>query len=160
MLENRIPPPVYALLAGTAIAALHRYLPGPTLFNAHVAHWAWLVSVPGGLLALWAIVTFRHAQTTLDPTAPSRASRLVTYGPYRITRNPMYLGLVLALLGWAGWLGNLSNLLVLPLFIAVVTHQQILPEEKALETLFGDEYVRYRQQVNRWLGRRENRAET
>ena len=153
MFKTRIPPPLYALLAGAAMLGLHRYLPGPAILDAPITRWAWLVAVPGGLLASWAAATFRRAGTTLNPIAPSKASRLVTHGPYRITRNPMYLGLLLILLGWAGWLGTLSGFFVLPLFMAVVTYQQILPEERALEALFGEEYARYKQRVNRWIGR-------
>jgi protein-S-isoprenylcysteine O-methyltransferase Ste14 len=154
MFKTRIPPPLYALFAGLTMLGLHRYLPGPTILDAHLAPWAWLAAVAGGLLASWAAMTFRRARTTLDPTAPSKASRLVTQGPYRLTRNPIYLGLLLILLGWAGWLDDLSGFFVLPLFMAVVTFQQILPEERALETLFGEEYTCYQQRVNRWIGRR------
>ena len=155
MLKTKIPPPLYALFAGLLIFGLHRYLPEPAIPDAPVARWAWLVSVPGGLLALWAAATFRRAHTTLNPFAPSKASRLVTRGPYQITRNPMYLGLLLALIGWSGWLGSWSGFLVLPLFVAVVTYQQILPEEEALAGMFGEEYTRYMQTVNRWIGRRK-----
>ena len=155
MFRTKIPPPLYALLAGLLIFWLHRYLPKPAIPGAAVSYWAWLVSVPGGLLAAWAAVTFRRARTTINPFAPSKASRLVTHGPYQITRNPMYLGLLLALTGWSAWLGSLSGFFVLPLFVAVVTYAQILPEEAALEHMFGEEYRRYVQTVNRWVGRRK-----
>lgn len=154
MFKTRIPPPLYALLAGLTMAGLHRYLPGPTILGTPLASWAWLAAAAGGLLASWAAMAFARARTTLDPRAPSKASRLITQGPFRLTRNPIYLGFLLILLGWAGWLGNLSGFFVLPLFMAVVTFQQILPEERALETLFGEEYTCYQQRVNRWIGRR------
>lgn len=156
MFRTKIPPPLYALFAGLLIFWLHRYLPEPAIPDTAVAYCAWLVSVPGGSLALWAAVTFRRARTTINPFAPSKASRLVTHGPYQITRNPMYLGLLLALTGWSAWLGSLSGFLVLPLFVAVVTYAQILPEEAALEGMFGQEYACYVQTVNRWIGRRKS----
>jgi protein-S-isoprenylcysteine O-methyltransferase Ste14 len=152
MLKTRIPPPVYAMLAAVVMLGLHLYLPGPTVLDVTATQWAWLVAVPGGLLAAWAAATFGRASTTLDPTNPSKATRLVTEGPFQLTRNPMYLGLVLILTAWAAWLGTLSAFLVLPLFMGVVTFQQILPEERALEALFGEDYARYRGQVNRWMG--------
>jgi protein-S-isoprenylcysteine O-methyltransferase Ste14 len=84
---------------------------------------------------------------------PSKASRLVTGGVFRISRNPMYLGLALLLIGWAVWLGSASPWLIPPLFVTIVTLLQIIPEEEALARLFGDQYVEYRRDVLRWLGR-------
>lgn len=153
MFKTRIPPPLYTLLAGVVMLLLHRYLPGPVILGSVITPWAWLVAALGGAVTAWAVVTFRRARTTLNPLAPSKARRLVTHGPYNVTRNPMYLGLSILLLGWAGWLGTLSGFFVLPVFVALVTYQQILPEERALEDLFGEEYVRYRHTVRRWLGR-------
>lgn len=153
MLETRIPPPIYALLAGLGMAALHRYLPGPELVGSSVSHWAWVMAAPGGLMTAWAGVTFRRSGTTIDPTAPWKARQLVIHGPYQWSRNPMYTGFALVLLGWAGWLGDLSAFLVLPVFVLVVTYQQILPEERALERRFGDVYLGYKRQVHRWWGR-------
>ena len=83
---------------------------------------------------------------------PSTASRLVTGGVFRISRNPMYLGLTLLLIGWAVWLGSASPWLIPPLFVTIVTLLQILPEEEALGQLFGQQYVEYRRDVARWLG--------
>ncbi len=132
--------------------ALNRYAPGPTLLGPPLRRWAWLIAALGALMALWAAATFRQAHTTLDPTDPSKASRLVTRGPFCFSRNPMYLGLLLALSGWAAWLGSLSPLAALPGFVIVVTFQQIVPEERALEARFGEPYARYRQRVRRWVG--------
>lgn len=152
MLKTRIPPPLYALFAGLAMAGLHQYLPGPTVIGVQEAHWAWLLALPGGLLAVWAVAVFRRAGTTVDPTSPSKARQLVIVGPYQLTRNPMYLGLSLGLLAWAGWLGSLSGFLLVPVFVALVTYLQIVPEERALEARFGDAYAAYRRRVNRWIG--------
>lgn len=153
MLKTRVPPPLYALLAGLVILGLHRYLPGPVIVRGPVGHWAWVIAVAAGFLTLWSVVVFRSAGTTVNPLTPSKASRLVARGPYQISRNPMYLGFVVVLLAWASYLGSLSGFFVLPLFIVVVTYQQILPEERALEAKFGDDYVHYKQRVRRWVGR-------
>ena len=150
MLKTRIPPPFYALAVALAIYALHRYL--PISIDPAIARWGWLLSLLGVALTAWAGATFRRAHTTINPTVPSKASRLVTHGPFRFTRNPMYLGFALMLTGWALWLNNWAGFLGIPLFVAVVTVLQIAPEERALQDRFGEEYASYRQRVNRWLG--------
>lgn len=151
-MKTKIPPPLYALMAGFLIYELHRFFPGPVILDSMMAKWSWLAFLLGSTFPTWAIITFRRAQTTLDPTDPGKASRLVVHGPYRITRNPMYLGLLLVLFGWTLWLGNLTGFLVLPVFIIVVTYFQVIPEEQALCALFGEEYTRYQQHVYRWFG--------
>ena len=84
---------------------------------------------------------------------PSKASQLVTGGVFRISRNPMYLGLTLLLVGWAIWLGNASPWLIPPLFVTLITVVQIIPEERALQQRFGEQYVSYQRSVARWIGR-------
>jgi protein-S-isoprenylcysteine O-methyltransferase Ste14 len=75
----------------------------------------------------------------------------VAHGIYRRSRNPMYLALLLALAAWGLLLGNAVALLVLPVFVLAMNRLQILPEERALEALFGADFVAYRQKVPRWL---------
>jgi len=108
--------------------------------------------IGGGLmLDLVSILSFRSAQTTVSPLAPERTSRLVTTGLYRYTRNPMYLGLLVILIGAGLLSGSLLAVAVLPGFVAYLTIFQIRPEERRLSALFGNEYERYRQEVRRWL---------
>jgi protein-S-isoprenylcysteine O-methyltransferase Ste14 len=104
-------------------------------------------------IALRARVTsFRRAQTTVDPTRPAKASALVVGGVYRLSRNPMYLGFLLLLLAWGVYLSHLPSLLLAPLaFVLYLNRFQITPEERALESLFGDEYRAYKREVRRWL---------
>jgi protein-S-isoprenylcysteine O-methyltransferase Ste14 len=151
-MKTKIPPPLFALLAGFLIYILHNYIPGPTIVDPLIVHYSWITFLIGGAFPTWAIITFRRAHTTLDPTDPGKASRLVIHGPYRLTRNPMYLGLFLVLFGWTLWLGNLTGFLVLPVFIMAITYLQVIPEERALSARFGEEYLRYRRQVYRWFG--------
>jgi len=100
-----------------------------------------------------AIRRFSRAHTTVNPLDPTKASRLVTGGVFQISRNPMYLGMLLLLVGWAIGLGSASPWLILPIFVGVITFFQIIPEEQALQSLFGTEYLPYRQRVARWIGR-------
>jgi protein-S-isoprenylcysteine O-methyltransferase Ste14 len=112
------------------------------------------VAAIGGAFAVAAFARFRQVSTTVDPMHPSKASHLVTDGVFRVSRNPMYLGLLLLLIGWALWLGSATPWLVPPFFVVVLTLMQIIPEEEALHQLFGQQYVSYRRNVARWIGLR------
>jgi protein-S-isoprenylcysteine O-methyltransferase Ste14 len=105
----------------------------------------------GALTCVSGIVSFRHSKTTVNPMKPEEASSLVTSGIYKYTRNPMYLGFVLLLLGWAALLSNLAALALLPAFIVYITSFQIMPEEHALASLFPHAYPAYRARVRRWI---------
>jgi protein-S-isoprenylcysteine O-methyltransferase Ste14 len=110
------------------------------------------VLIAGGLaIDLVSIVAFRKARTTVTPLAPEKASSLVTGGLYRFTRNPMYLGMLLILMGIAVLLGSPINVAILGVFIAYITAFQIKPEETLLEQNFGEVYRQYKQSVRRWL---------
>ncbi|MFL6647317.1 MAG: methyltransferase family protein, partial [Sulfurifustaceae bacterium] len=92
-----------------------------------------------------------RVDTTKDPRHPERATALVTGGIYRITRNPMYLGLALVLVGWGIFLSNVLSLLGVVVFLGYLNRFQIVPEERALEARFGEAYRQYKQTVRRWL---------
>jgi protein-S-isoprenylcysteine O-methyltransferase Ste14 len=87
----------------------------------------------------------------VNPRKPHEASALVTSGPYRFSRNPMYLADVLLLAAWAAWLANAAALIGLPLFIVYLNRYQIELEERALQARFGAAYAAYRATVRRWL---------
>jgi protein-S-isoprenylcysteine O-methyltransferase Ste14 len=96
------------------------------------------------------LLTFWRARTT---TVPGQASaRMVTWGPYRFTRNPMYVGLSVAYVGEAGILRHVWPVLFLPLVVAYLNWVVIPVEEQKLHEVFGDEYEQYRQHVRRWVG--------
>jgi protein-S-isoprenylcysteine O-methyltransferase Ste14 len=149
-----IPPPLLMLLAAALMWSMHRWWPLASLLSSPWNRIALLPTVAGILIAAAAITQFRRSQTTLNPIEPSRASHLVTAGIFGLTRNPMYLGLLLLLIGWALWLGSASPWFVPPLFAILIYAAQIAPEERALEALFGEAYGAYRQKVGRWIGRR------
>jgi protein-S-isoprenylcysteine O-methyltransferase Ste14 len=103
----------------------------------------------GVLLMVWGVVTFRRAETAIVPH--HGASRLVTHGPYRCTRNPMYTGLTIAYLGGSALLDSAWPIIVLPVVLLILLKTVILREEMYLRDAFGAEYTRYAASVRRWV---------
>ena len=149
-LESRVPPPaiilvvaVFMWLIARAVSSFHFDIP------AH--NWLAVVLVAAGFVTgLSGVVTFRHAKTTLNPLKP-HASSLVTWGVYAISRNPMYLGGLIMLLGCAIFLSNALTFLFLPVYVLYINRFQIAPEERVLTSLFGQTYVAYQARTRRWL---------
>jgi protein-S-isoprenylcysteine O-methyltransferase Ste14 len=155
IIATRIPPPVYAFITAGFIWLLTRYVPALRWIGAPWNKLGWAFIAIGIGLDLSALLLFIRTHTTVNPIRPERASRLVVSGLFRVSRNPMYLGLVLALCGWAWLLGNPLCLVVVWLFARTLVIVQITTEEVALRERFGDSYREYSQQVNRWIGRKE-----
>lgn len=105
----------------------------------------------GVIIGLIAVVAFRKANTTVNPTKPGTTSAMVTSGIYRYSRNPMYVGFLLALTGWAAFLSHTLAFALLPAFVVYMNRFQISPEERALTANFGSQFVTYKQAVRRWL---------
>ncbi len=142
-------PPHYFLLGLLLMTTLHWAIPVARWADAPW-NWAGLALLLLGLtLSASAAWLFKRRGTGVKPFSPT--TKLVLEGPYRWTRNPMYLGLVLALLGVATLLGSASPLAVVPLFAMVIQGRFIVREEKLLEAAYGRDYLRYKQRVRRWL---------
>lgn len=142
-------PPVYFLAAVLVMIALHYYWP--------LAYWladpyTYIGAVPI-LAGLWLAGSgayyFRKLKTPIRPF--ERPTALVVEGPFKYTRNPMYLGLVLILLGTGIWLGSATPFLAIPPFIWLLRERFIKVEERSLERLFGARYRDYKGRVRRWL---------
>lgn len=150
-LALRIPPAVQLVLFAALMWGLANVTPNLGL-DRSLQVWLYRgLTVLGGLIVILGWWDFRRARTTVDPTRPHKASSLVVTGVYRLSRNPMYLGFGLLLLGWAAFLDNGYSLLLLPLFVAGLTQLQIKPEEKALRQRFGEEWEDYARRVRRWI---------
>jgi len=154
-LRLRIPPPVWLLLFGSLTWVLDRVAPIVVLLETPMNRAGWALVVAGAAIIVTAMLQFRRAHTTVNPLTPAKASALVSSGIFGFSRNPMYLGLSVALCGWAVVLGSLGPWLALPLFVLVITRLQIEPEEAVLATLFGVAYSDYCARVGRWFGRRD-----
>ncbi len=151
-LELKIPPPFVLVLCGVVAWAARKVTPTGLVLENPAIHWtAGGMLVGAVVLGTTAIFQFRNARTTVDPTRPENASRLVTNGVFRFTRNPMYLSALLVLGAWAVKLGNAVSLLAVPLFFLYITRFQIEPEERVLRARFGEEYDSYLHRVRRWL---------
>lgn len=148
-LELKVPPAVVGAVIAAGMWFVSYTLPTFTYAPMLVA------TVGLGLIGFaiigWAMLSFLEAQTTVNPMKPSSASALVTSGAYGHSRNPMYLGMFLILVGWAMFLANVLAFLVLPAFILYMNQFQIKPEERALTARFGREYLEYMSQVHRWI---------
>ncbi len=94
---------------------------------------------------------FRKAKTTVNPMTPEKTAQLVKGGLYRFSRNPMYIGFFAWLVAAAIFIGNPINILLLPAYVLLVNKLYIVPEEMALERLFGNDFVEYKGKVRRWL---------
>jgi len=150
-LELKIPPPAVALCFAILmwlVSWLMRPMQVPFDVRLGVAL---LLGVAGQVISVGGMIAFRRAKTTINPFKPAAASSLVSEGVYRYTRNPMYAGLLLTLIGWAAFLSNPLALLLLPLFVLYINRFQIDPEERVLSSLFGAEYSDYKNRVRRWL---------
>jgi protein-S-isoprenylcysteine O-methyltransferase Ste14 len=150
-LELKIPPLVILAfaaalmwLAAKVSPAADFSLPGRTIIVT-------ALTAIGVGVALAGVISFRRAKTTVNPLKPDNASALVSSGIYRLTRNPMYLGALIALLGWAVFLANVTAFLGAAFFVIYLNRFQIAPEEKALAARFGPDFAAYRTQVRRWL---------
>ena len=150
-LELRIPPRLVAVPVGFGMWAASFLEPRFDLPQSH--HWATALAgaFGGAAITFTAAATLRAAKTTLLPMRPQETTSLVTNGIFRWTRNPMYLGLATALVGWAAFLSAAWPLLGPVLFVLYVNRFQIWPEERALTELFGAEYKSYAHRVRRWL---------
>ena len=150
-LENKVPPPalVIPVAAGMWLATNYwRALPmNPVLHLVLTA----VVGVFALTFGLSGIFAFRRAQTTIDPVHIGQASRVVSIGIYRLSRNPMYVGLTGLLTMFAVHLAVPLALLGPITFALFIHFFQILPEERAMEKKFGHEYLDYKKRVRRWL---------
>ena len=149
-LELKIHPPIIFLISAGLAYICSLYLPFLSL-PLILSEYYWCLCITGGMIAITGIWEFRKAKTTIDPTKPQNTSSLVSGGIYKITRNPMYLGLLLVLMGIILKFGSLSSFIALPFFIFYITIFQIKPEERIIESIFGQEYGQYKNKVRRWL---------
>ena len=145
----RVPPPLLYAAAVVGGWLLHRQWPLPVGNGTALTVGAWFLIAAWAALAALSIGLFRRKHTSMIPFRP--ATTLVSSGPYKVTRNPMYVSLALLTVALALFLNTWwPVLLVVPTLLAV-QHLVIVPEEKYLRRRFGAEYDEYARRVRRWL---------
>ncbi len=149
-LETRIIPPVVMAIFALIMWGVAQVTPAIDLGSmSNVISKLFLVA--GFAILFIAAFYFFKAKTTLNPMNPTSSSALVTTGLYKFSRNPIYVADVLFLLSWGFYLSNPLSLVVILGFMPYLNRFQIEPEERALEQLFGQDYVAFKDRVRRWI---------
>lgn len=146
-MELKIPPPLLFICATALIYALPDLFP-KLMWLQFLAILLAFIGLCLDLASLW--VFLRH-KTTISPFTPNNTRTLVITGIYRFSRNPMYLSFVCYLAAFSLWLANPFAVVVIAVFVAYLTHFQIVPEERILQAKFGQTYRDYQAKVRRWL---------
>jgi protein-S-isoprenylcysteine O-methyltransferase Ste14 len=149
--DLRIPPLALVSAVAVAIALVSVYVPLLRIPVPGHKYAAAALLLIGLMVALVGVFQFRRARTTVNPMSPHKASALVSSGLFRWSRNPMYLGMAVALLGLAAWASSLAGYLLVLAFCWYLTLFQIIPEERALLATFGPEFAQYMAEVRRWV---------
>lgn len=151
VLELKVPPLAVGALLAALIWLVSRLVPGFNFVFPGREFLALTLAIAGAMIIVAGVASFRRAKTTINPMKPESSSSLVLSGIYKFSRNPMYLGFLVVLFGWAVFLSNALSFIFLPAFIYYMNRFQIEPEEKALTAKFGEEFLTYKSRVRRWL---------
>ena len=148
-MNNKIPPPLVTIFFGCCIYfSKDFFLTANTQLLTLLSYVLFLLGL--GIL-FSAARSFKEHQTTINPIKIESASSLVVSGIFNYSRNPMYLGMALILLGLSLKFNLIGGLIFTALFILFITNFQIKPEEKAMQKIFGEEFLSYKNKVRRWL---------
>ena len=148
-MKSKILPPTYFFILLFLSIALHFFFPVKKIVHPPITYSGFLLIAFGAIINLWADYLIKKKKTTVKPY--KKPTALITSGPFRITRNPQYLGFTAILLGVAINHGSISAFIG-PVVFAILMHQLFIPfEEKNLEKIFGKKYVDYKRKVRRWI---------
>ena len=147
--EKKILPPGYLLISLTLMIITYWLLPGVVIAPGPVRMYGVVFVVLGILLNIAAKKAMKRAQTPVSPFA--KTTLLITWGVYSWTRNPMYLGLVLLLVGVSVLMGNLLPMIITLLFALIMHNRFVTLEEKKLAEEFSDRWENYKNRTRRWL---------
>ena len=148
-MKTKIPPPILALVM-IGLIYLSSLFIETTTFN-YQGLLSILFLILGFACLLPSFKLFAKFKTTITPLKPSDATALVSEGMYRYSRNPMYLGLLLLTISSTIWFGTWLGIIINLVFILLINFLQIIPEEEALLTIFGEEYEEYKKNLRRWI---------
>ena len=150
MIESVVyrPPRVVMILLGAAIGANY-IAPGPVLIPQPYSYIGYPLFALGIAVMLWSWGLFKKAKTPLPPN--EKPSTFIVAGPYRFSRNPMYLGMMAIITGAAVVMATIPGFIAAAIFFTVINYWIIPLEEKSMETTFGMQYLKYKDRVRRWL---------
>ena len=148
-MDNKVPPPIVTFICGLTI-----YF-SKSFFNEFFSYSNNIISlfllILGLLVFLSAVKSFRRQKTTVNPLEPRQASSLVTSGIFKFSRNPMYLGMLIILLSLSCKFNLIGGMIISLFFYIFITKFQIIPEEAAMNELFGNEFIDYSNKTRRWI---------
>ncbi len=150
-LELKIPPPIVGSIVALLMWAVSGLGPQVPIGDQTRYLLTGVLALIGISFDVLGLAAFRAMRTTINPLRPDRTSALVTQGVYRVTRNPMYVGMAFLLLAWGVYLSASVSLAGVALFVIYITRLQIIPEERVLNQRFGAEFIAYSDRVRRWL---------
>tara|TARA_B100000963_G_scaffold31614_1_gene23398 strand:+ start:296 stop:742 length:447 start_codon:yes stop_codon:yes gene_type:complete len=148
-MKTTIPPPLITLICALLIFLSKFLFPELTFNYSNKLCLFFLIS--GFSIILISCRTFKKQKTTINPIKIEKASSLVTCGIFKYSRNPMYLGMLLILISTAIKFSFYGGVIVIGFFVYFITIFQILPEEKAMQKLFGEDFIKYKNKTRRWL---------
>ena len=148
-MNNKIPPPIITLICGMGIYFSRPLFPKYNYISIDIIAASFLLL--GIIILITAVLSFKRQSTTVSPLQPEKASYLVVSGIFKYSRNPMYLGMLLILISMTIKFNFVGGILIIFAFITFITKFQIIPEETALERLFGKEFTRYKKKTKRWV---------
>ena len=148
-MNNKIPPPIITLICGLGIYFSRPLFPKYNYISIDIIAASFLLL--GIIILITAVLSFKRQSTTVSPLQPEKASYLVVSGIFKYSRNPMYLGMLLILISMTIKFNFVGGILIIFAFITFITKFQIIPEETALERLFGKEFTRYKKKTKRWI---------
>tara|TARA_B100000282_G_C31569873_1_gene416130 strand:- start:187 stop:642 length:456 start_codon:yes stop_codon:yes gene_type:complete len=148
-IKTRIPPPIVAITFGFLINYTKNIFPVVEIKNKIILGSFMIIS--GLIIIFSAIILLKKYKTTITPLKPFKATKLIVSGVYKYSRNPMYLGLLLVLIGVSTILNPVGGLFFILFFILYLNYFQIIPEENAMIQLFKGEFLKYKSNVRRWI---------
>ena len=148
-METKIPPPVVTLIFGFAIYVSRKIF--PEIEIQYSSFFGMILLLLGFFILISAVKLFRNDKTTVNPLSPEQATKLVTNGIFKLSRNPMYLGMAVILASVAVFFNIIGGIIFMALFCLYITKFQIIPEEKAMKELFAQDFEQYMKATRRWI---------
>tara|TARA_Y100000748_G_C15452506_1_gene471535 strand:- start:808 stop:1254 length:447 start_codon:yes stop_codon:yes gene_type:complete len=148
-MNNKIPPPIITFICGLTIFYSKSFFNQFFIYNNNIV--SLFLLILGLAIFISAVKSFKKQKTTINPLEPRQASSLVVSGIFNFSRNPMYLGMLIILLSISFKFNLIGGMVISLFFYIFITKFQIIPEEDAMNELFGDKFIEYSRKTRRWI---------